>query len=446
MFYSSGNDINNAIQFIIYIMYIIGLRKLFVKGNVKKWIAYIPIVNDYYFAKCGDCEDEASALIMSEFFYNSFSITLAIMASYGKAESLAGYMIDVLMIVIYIVIIIYRIRIYAGICEVYNRKKAWIILWVIAKGVVALIWGYSDKFETTHKVESTEKEANKDADKGIEKSAMLKEGLSINIRKRTARKGFVVKTLLKDINLSIEPGKMVLLLGGSGAGKTTFFNAITGYEQADATVTLNGMDVYKHFNKMKYEIGFVPQQDLIRLNDSVYRTLMDSAMLRLPTSVSRAARHKRVNEVMELFGLTAVKDNIVLKQSGGQKKRISIATEYISDPALFILDEPDSGLDGILAKELMQRLHDISREGKIVIVITHTPDRVIDLFDQVIVLAKDEKQAGRLVYFGDIDKAKEFFEKDTMEDIVKSINRPDEGGEGRADELLNKYEEARKNA
>ena len=113
--------------------------------------------------------------------------------------------------------------------------------------------------------------------------------------------------------------------------------------------------------------------------------------------------------------------------------------ELISDPDLFILDEPDSGLDGVLARELFEKLRGVADGGNIVIVITHTPDRVIDLFDKVIVLAKDSGKVGRLAYYGSPSDAKAFFGKDSMEGIVMAVNGQDEGGEGRADEFIEKY-------
>jgi ABC-type multidrug transport system ATPase subunit len=174
---------------------------------------------------------------------------------------------------------------------------------------------------------------------------------------------------------------------------------------------------------MMYDIGFVPQQDLVRGDDTVMLTLSDAATLRLPSSVNFFKRIKRVNEVLEQFGLSAVKNNLVEKLSGGQRKRLSIAMEFISDPTLFILDEPDSGLDGVVARGLFEKLRDIADEGKIVIVITHTPDRVIDLFDDVIVLAKDSKRTGRLAWYGPIQEAYKFFGKNSMEEILLSINQ-----------------------
>jgi ABC-type multidrug transport system ATPase subunit len=154
-----------------------------------------------------------------------------------------------------------------------------------------------------------------------------------------------------------------------------------------------------------------------------------------------AERDEKVTEVMDLLGLTAGADGLVCKKSGGQLRRISIAMELVSDPELFVLDEPDSGLDGVIAREIFTKLRGIADEGKIVIVITHTPDRVIDLFDKVIVLAKDSGRVGRLAFYGSPQEARDFFGKDTMEGIVMSVNRREEGGDGLADEFVKKYAE-----
>jgi ABC-type multidrug transport system ATPase subunit len=168
---------------------------------------------------------------------------------------------------------------------------------------------------------------------------------------------------------------------------------------------------------------------------------MDAALLRLPADTRISELLSRVESVLEQFGLASVKSSLVEKLSGGQRKRLSIAMEYISDPFLFVLDEPDSGLDGVIARDLMRRLRKIADQGKIVIVITHTPDRVADLFDDIIVLAKDSRRTGRLAYYGSIDEAKEFFGTDTMEGILRKINQKDEGGEGLSDEFVKKYAE-----
>ena len=267
----------------------------------------------------------------------------------------------------------------------------------------------------------------------------MDEGLTVNLTERTATEFFRKKVLLRDIHMSIPQGHMVLLLGGSGAGKTTYVNAINGYEKAKAQVMLNGTDLYKHYKKMQYEVGFVPQGEMMRGKDTVLNTLLDAAKLRLPVEVGAKRRRERVNEVMEIFGLTPVKNNLVEKLSGGQKKRLSISMEFISNPSLFILDEPDSGLDGVMARALFEQLRRIADSGRIVIVITHTPDRVIDLFDDVIVLAKDSARTGRLAFYGSVGDARKFFGREKMEDIVKAVNRKEEGGDGLADEFVMKY-------
>jgi ABC-type multidrug transport system ATPase subunit len=271
----------------------------------------------------------------------------------------------------------------------------------------------------------------------------MESGLTVNLRERSVWEFFQKKILLWDIHMMIPQGHMVLLLGGSGAGKTTFVNAVNGYEKADAEIVLNGSNMYTQYKRMQYETGFVPQQELIRNKDRVYDTLMDSARLRLPKDVPPGVRRDRVEAVMEIFGLTPVRDSLVQKLSGGQKKRLSVAMELISNPSLFILDEPDSGLDGVMARELMQQLRKDADAGKIVIVITHTPDRVIEFFDDVIVLAKDSARTGRLAFYGSVAEARAFFGCEKMEEIVRLINREEEGGAGLADMYIEKYGEVR---
>lgn len=248
--------------------------------------------------------------------------------------------------------------------------------------------------------EGRQRQKKQDARKALAAGEPEAEGtLSVYIEERNVWQRFKKKTLLKDINLTIGNGEMVLILGGSGAGKTTFMNAVMGYEKAKGAVVYENRDIYEEYEQMKYEIGFVPQQDLLRDTDTVCETLKNAARLRMPSSVGEGRRLERVEEVLELLGLNPEKDSLVSKLSGGQRKRLSIAVEFISNPRLFFLDEPDSGLDGIMARSLMENLRQIADSGKIVMIITHGPDRAADLFDKVIVLAKSTKdQCGHLAF------------------------------------------------
>lgn len=267
-----------------------------------------------------------------------------------------------------------------------------------------------------------------------------KQSLVINITERSVVQRFKKMLLLQDINLSVSNGEMVLILGGSGAGKTTFINAVMGYEKAKGKIIYKDTDIYEEYEQMKYEIGFVPQQDLLRGSDSVYDTLSNAAEMKLPKSVSYESREERIKNVLDQLGLSREKDTLVSKLSGGQRKRLSIAVEFISNPSLFFLDEPDSGVDDIMGRGLMENLRNIADQGKIVMVITHSPERAADLFDKVIVLAKSTKDnCGHLAFFGSVNEAFSFFEVNSFREIVKKINRPDENGEGLSDFYIDNY-------
>ena len=441
----SVNDILEIIEYALFegagstwrmatgILYVAGLWGIFRKCGVRGWWALVPVARTYKLSVCADREMEGRTLTILDAL-----MILAYAAGRLIPEESSLYdAYGVANILLLLADALYHIRVFQGLCVVFNRRKAWVLLWIILPAYPAIRWGFFEKFQSLWQAEEIRDDAA-----GFfsgTRAAVLDEGLTVNLEERTATEFFKKKYLLRDIHMYIKPGHMVLLLGGSGAGKTTFVNAVNGYEPAKAEIVINGQNMYKNYKHMQYDIGFVPQLDLMRGCDTVYRTLMDAATLRLPSSFSKAERRERVEEVMEMFGLTPVENSLVSKLSGGQRKRLSIAMEFIPNPTLFILDEPDSGLDGVMARELFEQLRRIADQGKIIIVITHTPDRVIDLFDDLIVLAKDARRTGRLAWFGPITEARAFFGKERMEEIVKSVNREEEGGEGRADEFIRRY-------
>ena len=412
----------------------LGHFMIFRKCGVKPAYAFIPVAREYHVSLCADKEKEGRTFAI----INAVEVLFTILY-FLTEDSSSSYaaLIAILVLASALADVLYQVRIYSGLCQAFGRSKKWLWGWFFMSKIIALIWGIGESFQPVKQVEKI------DADSGAKLSGVeakvLDSGLTVNITERIALDFFKKNVLLKDIHLNIPEGHMVLLLGGSGAGKTTFVNAVTGYEKADASIMLKDQDLYRDYKKMKYDVGFVPQQDLMRGNDTVLRTLADAATLRMPSGVSVFARKKRVREVLEEFGLAAISSSLVEKLSGGQRKRLSIAMEFISDPSLFILDEPDSGLDGVVARGLFEKLRSIADSGKIVVVITHTPDRVIDLFDDVIVLAKDASRTGRLAYYGPVKDAYGFFGKESMEEILLSINQKEEGGEGRADEFVEKY-------
>jgi len=404
-----------------------------------RWKAWIPGLRMYCLgASLKQYRDGMICGILDVFYILSLIINLPVMD--GKLLKIA-FLFE---LIVLIFVLIYRLRLFLEILKLYEASKAWIILFLVADWLPILVFGLSKTYPPQH---DNIKEDNWQAgskprefsDELCNAVPLINEGLSIHIRKRTVRDFGKTRYLLKDIALNIPEKSLVLLLGGSGSGKTTMINAVIGYEKADATILLDGEDVYKNEEVVKHDIGFVPQQNLIRGKDTVIRTIEDAAKIRLPNTISAESKDQKISEVLELLGLSSGQKGLVSKKSGGQLRRICIATELITDPKLFILDEPDSGLDGAISREIFLRLRQIADEGRIVIVITHTPDRVIDLFDKVIILARDSGRVGRLCFYGTPQEAREFFERDTMEKIVRSVNAKDEGGEGRADELIEKY-------
>ncbi len=413
-----------------YLASSIGASMLFKKKGIRPLYGFIPLVREYNISVVAEREEEGRNYCLTDAVFEVLSVIQYALSSLNPIYKL----VTVIAIAEYIVLIVYEIRIDLGLCREFQKPKKWIFGFVLFRPLVLLYWGLNKNFIPSKQV----KRAN-EAELSNVVADRIESGLTLNLEERSVKKFFKKKVLLKDIHLSIPTGHMVLLLGGSGAGKTTFVNAATGYEMADAEVVLSGRNIYDEYDQMKYDLGFVPQQDLMRDSDTVFMTLKDAAELRIPSGVSAKMKAQHINEIMDLLGLTAVKNSLVSSLSGGQKKRLSIAMEIISDPTLFFLDEPDSGLDGVLARRLFTQLRNIANEGKIVIVITHTPDRVIDLFDDVIVLAKDAYKTGRLAYYGPVNEAYTFFGKKSMEEILLSINPKDEGGEARADEFVGKF-------
>ena len=407
---------------------------------VKRWVAWIPGLRYYYLgASLGMSKEGAFCGFMDVMFF------LTIFFRIFSPEGLVVTISSLILLIFYAFLFIYRIRMFLQLLNVFGLKRTWLIFWLLFNNLTMLILGFSSKIQPKGDIHDFDVEflgglmpAQLTGDKRLSVEECY-EGLSVNIRERTVSDFGKKRYLLKDIALNIPPKSLVLLLGGSGAGKTTLINAVIGYEKADATILLNGADVYKDYNNVKYKIGFVPQQNLIRMKDTVIKTVYDSAKIKLPANVSKDDRNSRINDVMDLLGLSSGQEGLVGKKSGGQLRRICIGMELVTNPELFVLDEPDSGLDGVISREIFNKLRQIADEDRIVLVITHTPDRVIDLFDKVIVLGRDSGNVGRLAFYGSPDEAKEFFGKDSMEDIVMCVTAKDEGGEGRADEMIEKY-------
>ncbi len=223
--------------------------------------------------------------------------------------------------------------------------------------------------------------------------------------------------LLDDIQFQIAPREFVAILGESGAGKSTLLGALTGMNPASSgQVLLNGRPFYEEYDYFRSHIGYVPQDDIVHKELTVYEVLEYSARLRLPSDFSEQELVQRVNEVIDELDLTARKHQYVKQLSGGQRKRVSIGVELLTKPSLFFLDEPTSGLDPGLEKLMMENLRKLADAGKTILMVTHATFN-IDLCDKVIILGK----GGRLAFFGTPAEALAFFDVQNFADIYKNM-------------------------
>lgn len=213
--------------------------------------------------------------------------------------------------------------------------------------------------------------------------------------------------ILQNISLAFQPREFIVVVGQSGGGKSTLVDAIAGYRPAThGRVLVNDIDVYRNFDAIRNDIGFVPQRDIIHMELSVYQALDYAAQLRMPPDTSKAERHQRIMEVLDNLDLTQRKDVQISRLSGGQQKRVSIGVELLTKPGLFFLDEPTSGLDPGTETALMQLMRRLADQGRTIVLITHATKNVM-LADKVIFLAR----GGHLAWFGPPDEALKYFDE-----------------------------------
>lgn len=209
------------------------------------------------------------------------------------------------------------------------------------------------------------------------------------------------QTVLDDVSLSIRPGELVAIAGGSGAGKTTLLRVMAGLDATDAgQVHIDGVAV----NATDRGIGYVPQDDIIHMELPLRRTLDHAARLRVVDRPSAAERDVLVTRTLDRLALCDRDHVAVGELSGGQRKRASIASELLTEPEVLFLDEPTSGLDPGTAASVMHHLRRLADSGTTVVVTTHAPSDLARC-DRVVILA----DGGRLAFDGSPAAAVEWF-------------------------------------
>ena len=240
---------------------------------------------------------------------------------------------------------------------------------------------------------------------------------AIDIVKKVKIK-FKTREISSHVNMSIQPSEFVAFVGGSGAGKSTFMKCISGVDRpTSGTVLINGEDLYENYENLKYNIGYVPQDDIVFSNLTLHDTLQYAAKLRMPDNTSIKERNERITEVLDIVSLTDFENSYIRQLSGGQRKRASIAVELLADPNLFFLDEPTSGLDPGTERSIMKTLRKMSQMGKTIILVTHNTLN-LHLCDKVAFFG----DRGHLCFYGSPQEALDFFEVNDFVDIYTLIN------------------------
>ena len=211
--------------------------------------------------------------------------------------------------------------------------------------------------------------------------------------------------LLDPISLTVYPSELVALMGPAGAGKTTLLKALNGYSPpAQGRVLFNGADLYQFYDRFRLQMGYVPQDDIVHSQLTVREALYFSTKLR--TDLSDGEIEKRIDNILEELGIRDKKDSLIGSPekkvlSGGQRKRVNIAMELISDTPVLFLDEPTSGLSSYDAEGVVDLLKRLSSEGKTIITTIHQPSTVVfKRFDNLIMICRDPGSCGALAFFG----------------------------------------------
>lgn len=208
---------------------------------------------------------------------------------------------------------------------------------------------------------------------------------------------------LKGISFTLKQGSLMAIMGSSGAGKTTLLQLLLGeLVPYHSKITIDGLDLLENYSFFQPIMGYVPQDDLLFANLTVYENLLFKLQLSAQKRSQTLDVEGRIENLLKSVGLYDQRNMIVgdvmnKKLSGGQRRRLNIALELVMNPAILILDEPTSGLSTKDSENIIQFLAELRDQGKIILSTIHQPNATIfDQFDSVLLMDK----GGVQVYFG----------------------------------------------
>ncbi|XGA78905.1 LPS export ABC transporter ATP-binding protein [Halomonas sp. CH40] len=199
---------------------------------------------------------------------------------------------------------------------------------------------------------------------------------------RHLAKSYKRRRVVKDINLDIAQGSIVGLLGPNGAGKTTSFYMIVGLVKADAgKVYIDELDLTRApmHERAIAGIGYLPQEASIFRKLSVADNIM--AILETRKGLSRAERKGLLEQLLEDFHITHIRDNLGMSLSGGERRRVEIARSLATDPHFILLDEPFAGVDPISVGDIKTIIRALKARNIGVLITDHNVRETLDICD-----------------------------------------------------------------
>ena len=224
---------------------------------------------------------------------------------------------------------------------------------------------------------------------------------------------------LRNIDIYEESGRLIGLMGASGAGKSTLLHVLNGQDKpSEGKVLINGIDIHNDKKNIEGVIGFVPQDDLLIEELTVYQNLYFAARLCFD-NLDDHSIDQLVMKTLNSLGLIETKDLKVgspLQKtiSGGQRKRLNIGLELLREPSVMFVDEPTSGLSSRDSENIMDLLKELSLKGKLIFVVIHQPSSdIFKMFDKLVIL----DTGGYQIYYGNPVEAVVYFKS-----IINLIN------------------------
>jgi lipopolysaccharide export system ATP-binding protein len=204
------------------------------------------------------------------------------------------------------------------------------------------------------------------------------EGLSVV----SIAKSYDKRVVLSDVSVSVGPGEVIGLLGPNGAGKTTCFYSVMGLVKPDAgRIMLDGDDItgLPMYRRAILGLGYLPQETSIFRGLSVEKNILAVLELAEP---DKAARAKRLDQLLGEFGLTRLRDAPAMALSGGERRRAEIARALAANPSIMLLDEPFAGIDPLSISDIRDLIVQLKSRGIGVLITDHNVRETLDIVDR----------------------------------------------------------------